>query len=218
MSLPDDFQTQLGTWLIQVQTGSFWWQIGVLLVAAAGALLVHRAVGPSLLTVTDDHQEYALRHLALKTLQRIQFPISMLLGVLAGRVILGGMGHQVALLDVAMPLLTSLATIRIVVYFLRKTFQPGPAVKAWESLIASTVWIVVALHLLGWLPAVLAALDDMAMQFGSTRISLLAVIKLLLSVALLWLLALWLARRIEQRLSQAQYVNAGMQVALVMLS
>ena len=217
-SLPVDFQSQLGLWLSQVQTESFWWQVAVLLVAAAGALLVHRAVGPTLLGMTSEREEYALRHLALKSIQRILFPISMLLGVLAGRVILGGTGHRVALLDVAMPLLTSMATIRIVVYFLRKTFRPGPAVKAWENLISSSVWVIVALHLLGWLPAVLGALDDVAMQFGNTRISLLAVIKLLLSVALLWVLALWLARRIEQRLIQAQYVNAGMQVALVKLS
>jgi small-conductance mechanosensitive channel len=124
----------------------------------------------------------------------------------------------VGLLDLAVPLLISLATIRTVVYFLRKTFRPGPVVKAWENLIATSVWIVVALHLLGWLSAVLDGLDGMAMQVGEKRISVLAVGKLVLAVAVLWMLALWIARLIENRISQAAYVNPGMQVALVKLS
>ena len=41
---------------------------------------------------------------------------------------------------------------------------------------------------------------------------------LLLALALLWLLATWLGRVIEQRISQAAFVNPGMQVALVKLS
>jgi small-conductance mechanosensitive channel len=91
-------------------------------------------------------------------------------------------------------------------------------VKAWENLIAVSIWIVVALHLLGWLPAVLQGLDGMAMQVGDTRISVLAVLKLVLALALLWLLAQWLGRLIENRISGAKFVNPGMQVALVKLS
>ena len=75
-----------------------------------------------------------------------------------------------------------------------------------------------ALHLLGWLPAVLEGLDGMAMQMGEKRISVLAVGKLVLAVAALWMLALWVARLIENRISQAEYVNASMRVAMVKLS
>ncbi len=217
-SLSTDFQPLLAAWLARLQEAAYWWQVGVLLLAAAGALLVHRTLGESLTERSEESTEYALRRLTLKSLQRMLFPLSMLLGVLAGRVILEKMGRPVEVLSLALPLLTSLATIRIVVYFLRKTFQPGPMVKAWESLISTSIWIIVALHLLGWLPAVLDALDGIALQLGETRISLLATSKLFLSVALLWVLALWLARVIEQRLSQAEYVNANMQVALVKLS
>lgn len=197
----------------------FWWQIGVLVLAAAGAWLVHRTLTRSLLARVDaGADDYAVRHLAIRTTQRILFPLSMLLGVIVGAALLRRMGHAVVLLDLAVPLLLSLAGIRLLVYFLRKTFKPGPAVKAWEGLIATSVWIVVALHLLGWLPDVLAALDAMAMQLGKTRISVLAVLKLILALALLWLLAMWLGRLIEQRISRSTYVNPGMQVALIKLS
>ena len=216
--LPPDLQAFLGSGLAALRDPLVWWEAGVLLLAAAGAWLVHRTVAQGIEKRTEQvDDEYAVRHLALKTLQRIQFPISMLLGVLAGRALLHAQGYPVQLLDLAVPLLVSLATIRIVVYFLRKTFRPGPAVKAWENLIATSIWIVVALHLLGWLPTVLESLDAMALKVGSTRISLLATLKLLLAVALLWLLAMWLGRLVEHRISRAAYVNPAMQVALVKL-
>jgi small-conductance mechanosensitive channel len=126
--------------------------------------------------------------------------------------------RPINLLELAVPLLTSMAAIRLVVYFLRKSFKPSPAVKAWENLIAMSIWIIVALHLLGWLPAALAALDAMALDIGTYHISVLAVGKLILSVALLWILALWLAALIENRISQTEYVNISMRVALVKLS
>lgn len=195
-----------------------WWEVGVLALAASGALLVHRALSGNLVELSEQSADYSVRFLALKTAQRLLFPISMLLGVFAGRALLLHLGQSVVLLNVAVPLLTSLATIRLFVYFLRKTFRPGPAVKAWENLISTSIWIVVALHLLGFLPAVLTALDDIAMQIGDNRISLLTAGKLVLSVALLWMLALWIARLIEGRLARAEYVNASMQVALTKLS
>ncbi len=216
--LPVEISALLESWLAQPRSPSFWWQIGVLALAASGAWLVHRTVGQSLGLRSEGSEEYAIRRLTLSSIQRLLFPLSMLLGVLAGRAMLGDLGYQVKLLNLAVPLLTSLATIRFAVYFLRKTFRPGPAVKAWEGLISSSAWIIVALHLLGWLPTVLEALDAIALQIGAIRVSLLESIKLVLAVALTWVLALWLARVIEGRLSRSQYVNPSMQVALVKLS
>ncbi len=217
-SLPDEILALVASWQALIQHPLFWWEVGALGLAAGGALMVQRTLRHSLETGGAQGDAFALRRLAFKTLQRILFPLSMLLGVLAARALLGHWGYPVDLLNLAVPLLTSLATIRIVVYFLRMTFQPGPAVKAWENLIATSVWVVVALHLLGWLPTVLEALDAMAMQVGKTEISLLGAGKLVLALAFMWVLALWLARLIENRISKAQYVNASMQVALVKLT
>lgn len=217
LDLPIDLSALFNTGRSLIRDPGFWWEVGVLILAAAGALLVHRTLRHGLAARTEGGNEYTVRHLALKTLQRILFPLSMLLGVLAGRALLVQEGNPVNLLDLAVPLLTSLATIRIVIYFLRKTFRPGPVVKAWENLIATSIWIVVAMHLLGWLPTVLEGLDAMAMQLGKSRVSVLATIKLLLAVALLWLLAQWLGRVIENRISRAEFVNVGMQVALAKL-
>ena len=218
LALPVEFQTLLDSAYVPLRDPQGWWAIGVLLLAAAGAMLVHRALSKVLLSRSEQSTEYSIRYMALKTLQRIVFPISMLLGVLAGRALLLHLGKPVEALNLAAPLLTSLAIIRTAVYLLRKTFRPGPAVKALENFIVTTVWIVVALHLLGWLPAVLQGLDGVAMKIGDSRVSLLAAIKLALAIALMWVLALWLARLIEHRINRAAYVNPGMQVALIKIS
>lgn len=218
LPLPENIQTLLSNTQYLIQTPAFWSQVGVLILAASGAMLVHLTLGQSITARSEERPDLAMRRMALKTLQRILFPISMLLGVIAGRALMTHWERPVSLLEVTVPLLTSMAGIRILVYFLRKAFQPSPAVKAWENLIALSIWIVVALHLLGWLPAVLAALDTVALDIGTHHISVLAVGKLMLSIALLWVLALWLAALIENRISQTEYVNISMRVALVKLS
>ena len=87
-----------------------WWEVGVLALAALGALLVHRALSGNLVELSEQSADYSVRFLALKTAQRLLFPISMLLGVFAGRALLLHLGQSVVLLNVAVPLLTSLAT------------------------------------------------------------------------------------------------------------
>jgi small-conductance mechanosensitive channel len=216
--LPDDFQTLLFNLQELIQTPAFWSQIGVMIMAAGGAMMLHLTLGQSLSERSEQQPELAMRRMALKTLQRILFPISMLLGVLAGRALMAHWERPVNLLELAVPLLTSMAAIRIVVYFLRKSFRPSPAVKAWENLIAGSIWTLVALHLLGWLPAVLEALDAMALDVGTHHISVLDTGKLILAIALLWIIALWLSALIENRISRTEYVNVSMRVALVKLS
>jgi len=216
--LPDNLQYLFSNIQELIQTPAFWSQVGVLIMAAAGAMLVHLTLGQSLATRSEQLPEMAMRRMALKTLQRLLFPISMLIGVLTGRGLMAHLERPINLLELAVPLLTSMAAIRLVVFFLRKSFKPSPAVKAWENLIAMSIWFVVALHLLGWLPVVLAALDAVALDIGTHHISVLTVGTLTLSIALLWVLALWLAALIESRISQTEYVNISMRVALVKLS
>ena len=217
MDLIPEITTLLQGWLQTVRTPGFWWQPLMLGIAAGGAWFVHRTLGQSLLTRTGIEQ-HRLRQLTLKTAQRILFPLSMLLGVFIGRAILQHFDSQVGLLNLAVPMLLSLAAIRFVVYSLRKSFKPSPAVKAWENLISFSIWMLVALHLLGWLPEVLEAMDAFAFKLGDNRISLLIVTKLVLLVILLWILALWLAAVIERRLLGSKHVSAGMKVALAKIA
>jgi small-conductance mechanosensitive channel len=134
--------------------------------------------------------------------------------VVSGRSVLEQFGHATALLNLVVPLSLSLAAIRLSVYILRAAFSPGPALKAWEHIISTGVWVLVALHLLGWLPGILQAMDELAVKLGGARVSLLALVKLFLLGAATLMLAFWLSGMIERRLARSVHMSAGMQVGL----
>jgi small-conductance mechanosensitive channel len=203
----------LTAWLGELGHMAAWYQMLVLLLAAGGAWLLHRYLDQRMAV-----EAVGLRRFTLRTAQRVMFPFTMLLGVLMGRAILGEAEVPVVVLDVAVPLLLSLAAIRFLVYVLRRAFPITPALKAWENITSFTVWGVVALHLLGWLPAVLTAMDELAIQLGTTRISLLSSIKLVLLVGLLMTLAFWISALLERRMRASSHVTPALQVAFAKFS
>lgn len=204
---------ELAHWLEELGHLAAWYQIAVLALAALGAWSMHRYLGGRL-----PGDSSRLRRFTLRTAQRVMFPFTMLLGVLIGRAILEGLQLPTAVLSVAVPLLLSLAAIRFLVYGLRKGFPVTPALKAWENIISFFIWALVALHLLGWLPAVLQALDDVGMQMGGSRISLLSTLKLLLLIGLLTTLAFWISGMLERRMKASPLVTPALQVAFAKFS
>ncbi len=193
-------------------------QLGVIVVAGILAWLLHHRWDRYQEALLSERDSHAFFRLTLSSLVRIVFPLSMLLFIIVGRGFLKQLGWNVALLDVVIPLLLSLAVIRLLVYSLRKVFPPSRALKAWESIISTTIWIVVALHLVGWLPDILAGLDGFGLTVGEAHISLLAVIKLLLSIGILVVASLWLSRTIEKRVMRSRHFDPGMRVALAKTS
>ncbi|GAV20896.1 potassium efflux system protein [Mariprofundus micogutta] len=213
----EGLQNNYESWLNSLTQADFWWQFSVLCIAVACALLVQRVMQRLVDQLKTDTSS-RLRKTSLKSVQRIQFPLTMLMVTLIGQSILIHLGFVTPLLALATPLLLSLAGIRILIYMLRKGFSPGPLVKAWENIISTGIWLMVALHLLGWLPDVLAALDALAFSIGENRISLLLTIKVTLTVVLFWVMALWLANFIEQRLNNFEHFSKSARVALAKTS
>lgn len=193
-------------------------QLLILAVCAGGAWFFHRYTQSLVDQKLGSEEKKGLRRVALRGAERIVFPISMLLLVAIGKFALNQLEIKTALLNIALPLLLSLAAIRISVYAIRRAFTPGPAIRAWEGIISTLAWSIVALHLLGWLPDVLQALDGPAIKLGTERFSLLTSIKLLLSVALFVVLANWLSRFIDMRASRSVHISASMRVVLTKFS
>ena len=213
-----DYLNKVTGWIDRIDYGAMGWEVLVLVLATTGAIMVHRTLGRFLLESTSEFDTRNIRRITLRSLQRIIFPLSMLLGALVGREILQHMQQDVLLLKLAVPLMLSLAGIRLAVYVLRQALRPGPAVKAWETLISTAIWILVALHLLGWLPAVAGALDAFGYSFGDVRISLITVLELALAVGALMVLATWLSKAIEQALARSEYISSGIKLGLAKTS
>ncbi|WP_018295005.1 mechanosensitive ion channel family protein [Mariprofundus ferrooxydans] len=214
----ESIQQSLSAWMTRLGHPEFWWQVGILALAVAVAMMLRSIMLRPAHAQQEGTSFSRLRKMSRKSLDRIQFPLSMLLITLIGESILQQFGMAVPLLAIATPLLLSLAGIRIAVYMLRKGFAPSPLIKAWENLIATAAWSLVALHLLGWLPTVLAGLDAVAFNPGGTHVSLLLVLKLMLTIAGCWLLALWLANVIEQSLNRSEHFSSSARVALAKFS
>jgi small-conductance mechanosensitive channel len=200
-----------------LQTVDFWIQIGVLLVAAGFAWLVHRTWNKKSIELLSNQQK-RFKQLSLKTAIRVVFPVSMLLIVSVASYVVQQLGFNNTLLRIAIPLLISLAVIRLTVYLLRKAFKPSPVLKAWENGISITIWIAVALYLVGWLPGLFKYLDSFALKFGSTRISLLSIIEVVISVGIFLAVAIWLAAFIEARIKRSTYLQRNMQVILAKIA
>ncbi|OOZ38650.1 mechanosensitive ion channel protein MscS [Solemya pervernicosa gill symbiont] len=193
-------------------------QLSIIILSLLLARLLHYRWVHYLDLTIKETREHRLRRITLRGTQRLVFPFATLLLVMTGRAILEQFGGAAPLLDIVVPLMLSLAAIRLTFYSLRMVLRPGPALKAWESVVSTLVWVVVALHLLGLLPGVLDALDGIAITVGTTRVSLLSTMKLLLSIGLFLILALWLSKLIERVVSRAGNLSPGMRVGLTKFS
>ena len=108
------------------------------------------------------------------------------------------------LLDIAVPLMLALVAVRLLIFLLRVGGGGERRLTFWEYLISTGVWLTLALYLLGWLPAVEQALERVALQFGESRVSLSAVLRLALAGSLLLLLSLSISRLLEVRVERPQ--------------
>jgi len=209
----EKMQHNIESWMSHVTQTNFWWQTAILCLAIICALYIQQRM-VNLVEQHHNDQSSRLYKVSLKSIERIQFPLSMLIITLIGQSILKHLGLTTPLLALATPMLLSLAAIRILIYLLRQVFSPGPLVKAWENIISTSIWVIVALHLLGWLPSVLNALDSLSFNLGDAHISLLLAIKLVFTIVFFWVIALWLSHFIEERLNSFEHFSKSARVAL----
>ena len=186
----------------------------LLLVAALVAWVIQRHLKKEFSRRLEAGGIPEYRSTLLKLGLRLVFPITALLAVVAGRMVLQQFGYSTPVLDLLAKLLIALAVIRTIVYALRVGIVQGPMLKAWEQVISSSIWIFVALHLLGLLEPLMQALDSLAINFGETRISSLLVIKVIVLSALYVLVALWVAGLADKRLRLSRHLDPSMKVAL----
>lgn len=200
-------------WAQDFNQASNWWQLVIIAVSLTVAWLISYSI-TRLVEAQIANNAGRLKHFTLRSVERVIFPFSALIVIVVSRSIFEVLDLPAHLFNLAVPLLLSLAGIRLVVYVLRKGFAPTPMLKAWESIISTTIWIIVALYLLGALPVVVDTLDGLAFTFANTRISALSIINFLLLAALLFTLAMWLSAMIERRMAQSKYINPSLRVAL----
>ncbi len=202
--------------LAYLQMPGVWVQLLVLVAALTVAVLVNRRLQSVL--QEQGYRDRGLRHIAIRSLQRLLWPITALLLLLPGTAVLDYYSVPAGLVRIAVPVLVALAGIRLSLYILRKSFTSSPLLKSSENAFAILVWLGVVLHLVGWLPEVLAFLDSLAVDMGDARISVLSVFKLMLLVTVALTLAMWFSSLLNNWLKSTQHVTPSMQVGFAKVS
>ena len=144
---------------------------------------------------------------------RFLVPLGALFLVLLARAALSTW-QSVHLLNLAVPLLLSMAIIQSTFFLLRSVVQPSPALKAVERVVSWMVWGAVALHILGYLDKLIAGMDAIGFTLGKQHISLYTALLGLITIAATLIAALSLGRLVEDRLIAASNLTGNMKVVL----
>ncbi len=109
--------------------------------------------------------------------------------------------HQTPMLfKLAIPVLLSLALIRLCARVLMAVFPVSPLAQLTERLISWLAWGLAVLWITDLLPLVAQELEQIKLNFGKVRLDLRTLLEGLLSCGLVLVLSLWLSATIEQRL------------------
>lgn len=114
------------------------------------------------------------------------------------RVALGGL-QPVPLLRLALPVLVSLAVIRLFARVFPLVFPKSRIARTMERVFSWLAWIAAVLWILGLLPAVLEELENIRFTLGKSRVSVLSILQGILSSGLVLVLALWLSAALERK-------------------
>ena len=141
----------------------------------------------------------------------VLFPVLALSLAYVGRRVLLDLGHPLAVFRVVIPVLVSLALIRLSVRVLRLAFPASALVRTAERTISWFAWLGVAAWVTGVLPVVLNELDQIQWKFGTHLISLRTLIEGTLSAGFVLVVSLWISAALEARLLAGA---AGAQLSL----
>lgn len=131
------------------------------------------------------------------------FPLlALLLALLARWLVLTWWRDAIplAVFRLVLPVLMSLAVIRLTVRVLHVSFPNSPLMRVVERSVSWLAWIAVVLWITGLLPLLMAELDTVAWKVGASRISLRNIVEGSVSAVLVLMLALWLSSVLEARL------------------
>lgn len=200
--------------IAEIETVSIARQLLVIAVCVLLAWLVQRALQPRLDRARENVavEEEAFR-VGAGGISRVLFPISLWLLLLIARYLFQGR-FAVNLLNIAIPLSSSLVIIRIAVYLLRRVFSPSGWLRSSERAIAWTMWAGAALYITGALPYVREWLDSVVLPFGKHPISLLNIIEGTVSVLLTILVAMWIGRLLEGRVMALAQMDINLRVVI----
>jgi small-conductance mechanosensitive channel len=135
-----------------------------------------------------------------RLLDGVLCPVLLLLLVYAAFGALKAAGIPQVLLRLALPVLISLALIRVGVKVLQAAFKQAPLVRLLERWISWLAWLTVVLWITGLLPLLLGELDSISWRVGGSRLTALDLLGGALTAGGVLIVSLWISSALEDRL------------------
>lgn len=209
------FSLLRGIWR-ELQEPDAWWQFVALFASLAIAWWLTRLLRQYSRDAAGERS--ALREFGESGLRRVSFPLLALALVLLARAALQPWWGHVGMIDLAVPLLLSLAVVRVTVYVLRRAFSPSGWLAASERFFALTVWSCMALYITGLSDPLIDMLEQVTFSVGKQKLDLWMVLHAAVTVLATLLIALWAAGFVEQRLLRAQDMDSNVRVLFARLA
>jgi small-conductance mechanosensitive channel len=136
----------------------------------------------------------------------VLFPVLALLLAVLARFGLQGL-VPLALLHLAVPVMTSLVVIRLTVRVLHRAFPHSAFMRAVERWVSWVAWGAVVLWVTGLLPVILIELDAIQWTMGGVQVSVRKLLEGAVTAIVVLVIALWVSAALEARLLQNTSVN-----------
>ena len=192
-----------------LNTQAFYWQLAVILLSLGAAWVLNKIIRRHVMNRAPESWK-----LGIGGAERLLFPLSSLALVSVGSLLMRNAGLHTSLLSLSSTLLLAMAVIRLVVYSLRYVFAPSQWLKTTENAIVTSVWVMVALYLVGILPGLVAAMDEVSFTLGKTQMSLWMLLQAAFMVVVTIVIALSISRFLENKLMRAEQIDMNIRVVL----
>ena len=136
----------------------------------------------------------------------VLFPILLLVFAYTAKALLMQL-FPLVVFPVAIPVLLSLAAIRLGVKVLQVAFKNASWVRTLERTVSWFAWIALALWVSGLLPVILEELDDIKWKVGGSTLSVRTMLEGALTGGAVLLITLWISSAIEARLLRSATGN-----------
>ena len=145
----------------------------------------------------------------------VALPAIVVLGfVLLSRGILLATHFDVTIIDAAARLVGAYAVIRTATLLFAISLGNKSWMQHLELRLTLFIWLVFAADYLGWLDPIIAGLDSIGITSGKSRVTVWSVLKLLFTLTLFVLVALWISRWIDRRLKRLSSLAPSTRIGL----
>jgi small-conductance mechanosensitive channel len=155
-----------------------------------------------------------VRYLLSEGLVAILPPLVALLVAVLIRALLYSLQGDASLVNEAIPLLALYSAVRVGVLLVAASLGNRLWLVHWEVRLTILIWLILAAEYYGWLNEIIAALDAVGIAAGKNRITLWSVMKMLFTLTLFVLAAVWISRWLQRRLKNIENLAPSTRIGI----